>query len=77
MACTIAHPVENANPRQQRILKSLPPITFVDDATFESQQGKKFGPLQRRDRSLTSIMPNNSLTLEYVLLMLQPLERKG
>ena len=33
MACTIAHPVENANPRQQRILKSLPPITCVDEAT--------------------------------------------
>ena len=30
MFLTIAHPVENANPRQQRILKSLPSITFVD-----------------------------------------------
>jgi hypothetical protein len=77
MACTIAHPVENANPRQQRILKSLPPITFVDQATFESQQGKSRGPFQRRYRSLTSIMPNNSLTLENVLLMLQALEGKG
>jgi hypothetical protein len=52
MARTIAHPVENANPRQQPILKSLP-----DEAIFESQQEKKFGTFQRRDRSLTSIMP--------------------
>jgi hypothetical protein len=77
MARTIAHPVENANPRQQRILKFLPPIIFVDEATFESQQGKKFGLFRRRYRSLSSIMPNNSLTLENVLLMLQPLEEKG
>jgi hypothetical protein len=38
MARTIPHPFENANPRQQCILKFLPSITYVDEATFKSNK---------------------------------------